>query len=274
MPPHIKANRDKYVHSDSVFAEIFADPKSRLATADELISSMDNDGVDMSVVLNYGWSSASLTREVNDYLLESIARFPKRLIGFCTARFDNSDAALKEIEMCIAAGAKGVGEIRPDITPGKGKIGLLKPLTDYLSERNIIMLTHSSELDGHSYPGKGSATPDLLLSLIKLNPNLKIVCAHWGGGLHLQTGIPEINNTLHNVYFDSAASPFLYPPDIYQNVITAFGAEKLLFGSDYPLLKTNRYLNEIKNLHLPPAVEKGILGENARRLLKLGEELK
>jgi len=273
MPPHIKSNRDKYIHSDSVFAEIFSDPKSRLATADELIDAMDSDNIDISVVHNYGWNSASLTREVNDYILESIARYSKRLIGFCTASFDDVETAMREIERCLAAGAKGIGEIRPDITPGQDKIGLLKPVTDYLAEHNIIMLTHSSEIDGHHYPGKGSATPDLLLSLVKLNPNLKIVCGHWGGGLHLQTGVPEIKNALKNVFFDSAASPFLYPPEIYQSMVTAFGADKLLFGTDYPLLKAKRYFKEIKTLNLPPSVEKGFMGENARRLLGIGEEL-
>jgi uncharacterized protein len=272
MPPHIKLNRDKYIRSDSVFAEIFSDPKSILATADELVSAMDSDGIDISVVLNYGWSSASLTTEVNDYILESIARFPKRLIGFCTAKFDDSDFALREIERCIAADAKGIGEIRPDISPGKDKIALLKPIVDYMVKLNLIMLTHSSETSGHYYPGKGSVTTDLLLSLLKLNPNLKVVCAHWGGDLHLQTNNPEIKNILKNTYFDSAASPFLYSPNIYPSLTAAFGAEKLLFGTDYPLLKAKRYFNEIKTLNMPPATEKGFLGENARRLLGMGKE--
>jgi predicted TIM-barrel fold metal-dependent hydrolase len=272
MPPHIKSDREKYIHSDSVFSEIFSDPKARMATADELISAMDNDGVDISVVLNYGWSSVSLITDINDYILESITRFPKRLIGFCTAPFDDTDAALREIERCVTAGAKGVGEIRPDISSGRDKIQLLKPVCDYLVEHGLIMSTHSSELESHSYPGKGSATPDLLISLLKLNPNLKLVCAHWGGGLHLQTNNPEIKSMLKNTYFDSAASPFLYQPEIYKSMCDAFGADKLLFGTDYPLLKAKRYFSEIKNINLPTQIEQGILGENARRLLGMGKE--
>ena len=53
--------------------------------------------------------------------------------------------------------------------------------------------------------------------------------------------MPEVKKTLANVYFDSAASPFLYSPRIYTQAIETVGSEKLLFGSDYPLLSPQGY---------------------------------
>jgi hypothetical protein len=45
------------------------------------------------------------------------------------------------------------------------------------------------------------------------------------------------------------------------------GAEKILFGTDFPLIPPRRYLKEIDALDLPPNVKKKILGWNAKKLL-------
>ncbi|HUV57072.1 MAG TPA: amidohydrolase, partial [Dehalococcoidales bacterium] len=82
FPPQIKKKRNKYIDSDPCFAILYSNPKARLATADELIASMDEVGVDISVIVNIGWITHELCVETNDYILESVARYPNRLIGF------------------------------------------------------------------------------------------------------------------------------------------------------------------------------------------------
>jgi predicted TIM-barrel fold metal-dependent hydrolase len=72
---------------------------------------------------------------------------------------------------------------------------------------------------------------------------------------------------MKNVFFDTAASPYLYRPEIYHQVIQLVGADKILFGSDYPLLAQGRLLKEINSLDLAPETKSLILGGNARRLL-------
>ena len=83
LPPRIKENRSRYVERDIAFAQIYSGEKVKIANAEDLIQSMDRDGVDVSVIVNYGWSTHELCVETNDYILESLARYPKRLIGFC-----------------------------------------------------------------------------------------------------------------------------------------------------------------------------------------------
>ncbi|MDD5701824.1 MAG: amidohydrolase, partial [Dehalococcoidales bacterium] len=83
FPPRIKANRDSFSARDPLFRLLYSDPKARIITADELISSMDEHHVDISVVLNIDWSTPDLCHETNDYILEAISRFPNRLAGFC-----------------------------------------------------------------------------------------------------------------------------------------------------------------------------------------------
>ena len=72
---------------------------------------------------------------------------------------------------------------------------------------------------------------------------------------------------MQNVYFDTAASPFLYQPQIYTLVSQLVGADKILFGSDYPLLPQTRLLQEINSAALTEEEKSLITGENARKLL-------
>lgn len=269
VPPRIKQERAAYAHADRGFAAVYSDPKAKLATADELISAMDRDGVDMAVALNYGWTSQSLCVEINDYILESVKRFPKRLVGFCTVAPDSGDTGLREIERCVKGGAIGIGEIRPD---QYASVDALLPLTRMAQQHHLILLTHASEPVGHLYPGKGRATPDLLYVLLTACPDLTVVCAHWGGGLPFYALMPEVRAALKNTYFDTAASPFLYAPDIYGYVTRLVGAGRVLFGSDYPLIPQRRFLKEIRSLDLPDAVKGSILGGNAARLLGIPGE--
>jgi predicted TIM-barrel fold metal-dependent hydrolase len=268
FPPQIKKNRNKYTESDPCFAILYSDPKAKLATAEELIDSMDKEGVDISVMVNYGWTTHELCVETNDYILESIARYPRRLVGFCAVQPNAGEAAIVEIERCARAGIKGAGEMRPDIQlfdPGDEMF--MAPLVEVMKEHRLVLLTHASEPVGHTYPGKGTVTPEVLYPFITSFPDLPVVCAHWGGGLPFYALMPEVKQAMGNVFFDTAASPFLYTPDVYTRVVQLVGEDKILFGTDYPLLAPSRLLNEISSLNLPEETKRLILSGNAQRLL-------
>jgi predicted TIM-barrel fold metal-dependent hydrolase len=268
FPPQIKKNRNKYIELDPCFAILYSDPKAKLATADELIASMDEAGVDISVIANIGWTTHELCVETNDYIMESVARYPERLIGFGAVQPQSPESAVAEIERCAKAGLKGIGEMRPDIQLLDLTDELMMaPFVEALIKHKLILLTHASEPVGHDYQGKGAITPDTLYPFITSFPDLTIVCAHWGGGLPFYALMPEVKKAMANVFFDTAASPLLYTPQIYNQVIQLVGADKILFGSDYPLLEQGRLIKEIKALKLAEETENLILSGNARRLL-------
>jgi predicted TIM-barrel fold metal-dependent hydrolase len=268
FPPQIKKNRSKYIERDPCFAILYSNPDSKMATAEELIASMDKAGVDISAILNIGWTTHELCVETNDYIIESISRYPQRLVGFCAVQPQSPQAAVAEIERCANAGIRGVGELRPDIQLfDLGDEIVMEPLVEVLRKHQLILLTHASEPVGHDYPGKGGITPDILYPFITSFPDLTIVCAHWGGGLPFYALMPEVRQAMSNVYFDTAASPFLYSPQVYNQVIQLVGADKILFGSDYPLLAQRRLLEEIKGLDLPEEIKELIISGNAQRLL-------
>jgi predicted TIM-barrel fold metal-dependent hydrolase len=138
-----------------------------------------------------------------------------------------------------------------------------------LRQHKLLLMTHSSEPVGHIYAGKGIVSPALLYWFITYFPDIILICAHWGGGLPFYALMPEVQKALANVYFDTAASPFLYRPDIYRAVSQITGAEKILFGSDYPVMSPGRIHNEIESVGLAEPDKAAILGDNARRLLGL-----
>jgi len=270
FPPQIKKNRSKYIERDPCFAILYSDHNSKIATTDELIASMDEAGVDISVIANIGWITHELCVETNDYIMESIARYPQRLVGFCAVQPQSPQAAAAEIERCAKAGIRGVGEIRPDIQLFDLTDELvMAPFVEALRKFKLILLTHASEPVGHNYPGKGGITPDILYQFITSFPDLTIVCAHWGGGLPFYALMPEVRKAINNVFFDTAASSFLYTPQIYNQVIQLVGADKILFGSDYPLLAQSRLLKEIEALDLPEEIKNLMLSGNAQRLLSI-----
>lgn len=267
FPPWLRDSRQGYLN-DPCFAELYDSPKARMATAEEMIDSMDENGVDMSVICNIGWTSHEACVRTNDYILESVARYPDRLVGMCAIQPAAGEAAVQELERCAKAGATGVGEMRPDVQGfDPGDVELMRPLAEVLERYNMIFLTHTSEPVGHLYPGKGGVTPGMLYKLICNFPDLRIVCAHWGGGLPFYALMPEVGRALTNTFFDTAATPFLYKPEIFKFVAEIAGADKILLGSDYPLMPPKRVIAQVESLELPLGVNTKILGDNARRLL-------
>ena len=270
FPPQVKNNRRKYIESDPCFALLYSNSKASLATAEELVKSMDRAGIETSVIVNIGWTTHELCVETNDYILESINRYPDRLIGFCSVQPLTCDAALYEIERCAQAGIKGVGELRPDTQMfNLMDEQVVKPMVGMMVKHKLIFLSHASEPVGHDYPGKGRITPDVLYPFIESYPELKIICAHWGGGLPFYSLMPEVRKSLTNVFFDSAASPLLYKPEIYRHIACIAGADKILFGSDYPLIEQQRAFKEVTSSDLPEEDKNLILGGNAASLFGL-----
>lgn len=270
VPPSFRERRSDLAAVDATVSALFSTSGSRLATAEELITAMDADGVERAIVMGVGWTDQRVAREANDYIIEATVDYPERLTGFCSVNPGWGEGALKEIERCAAAGLKGIGELHPDsqeIDIANKKS--MAPVLDLARSLELPVLVHSSEPVGHQYPGKGRTTPEKLYQLITNYPDNTIICAHWGGGLPFYALMPEVPKSLENVYFDSAASPFLYSPEVFVKVVELIGVEKVLFASDFPLMKPNRALKQLYDLNMAQADKQRILGENIARLLGL-----
>ena len=270
LPRRFIEQRSELLARDATLKTLFTKKRSPMAGAEALIDVMDQEEVSRAVVMGMGWTDLELAREANAYVADAVSRYPQRLTGFCSVNPAWGDEAVAEVERWAKTGSRGIGELHPDtqdfdITDGPG----LAPLMEAARRLDLPVLVHASEPVGHSYPGKGKTTPDRLYRFIQNFPKNTIICAHWGGGLPFYALMPEVSEVINNVYFDTAASVLLYKPEVVSAVVDLVGAEKILFGSDFPLVHPRRLLPQIETSAIGRAAQEAILGGNAARLLDL-----
>lgn len=271
FPPEIIAHRERYLAQDRWFGLLYEDPKAHLATAEDLVAEMDASGVDVSVAFCFAWSDMGLCRETNDYVLDACRRHPGRLIGLAVVQPRAGREAVREAVRCVEQGMAGVGELMPD---GQGfaldDASVMGALAAALVEAGVPLMVHTSEPVGHHYRGKGTVALDAVYRFVCAHPQLTVILSHWGGGLPFYELMPEVRRAFARVHYDTAASPYLYDDRIFPLVAGAL-PEKVLFGTDFPLLRQAPFIERVQASGLPAAVEAGVLGGNARRLFRLEE---
>ena len=268
FPASIRTARERFFHGEPAFRLLYDSPKSRMVGVDELIAAMDEDGVDRSVVFGFPWRSLETARLNNDYILEAVARYPERLAGLCCLD-SGAEGATAEVARCLDAGLAGIGELA--FYTGGIEAADLDHLAEPMAlcrERGRLALIHTNEPVGHVYPGKTPNTLRQIYELVGRFPENKIVLAHWGGGIFFYSLLKkEVGQRLANVWFDTAASPYLYDARIWAAARDTIGVDKILFGTDFPLLRASRYLKEIEASGLSADQRARVLGGNAAQLL-------
>jgi len=263
--PEFVGRRETYLQRDAWFGQLYADPKASMVTAEELIAEMDRSGVDAAVAFGFAWADQELCRAANDYVLEAVSRWPQRLFGFAVVN-PAAPGALPELERCLAAGLRGLGELMPD---GQGYTlddQRLDALVAQMARWRRPILVHAGEPIGHPYPGKSTSTLQPLYELARRHPDVTLVAAHWGGGLFFYELMPEVRRVLSNVYYDTAASLYLYQDDIFP-LAARIAPHKVLFATDYPLIGQGRFLSHVRCVGLGASDLAAVLGGNARRIL-------
>ena len=268
FPPEIIARRAEFLEQDAFFEELYGHPRAKMATAEDLLASMEADGVDVSVTFPFGWRDQGLIEECNSYVLQAMRDHPGRIVGLA------GDTAAGR-----GARRRRDGAMRPRGDARHRRVDATRP--GLPAERHTsahaaggggagagpLRLDAYERAGGPPYRGKGDVTPAELQAFIAAFPTLRIVAAHWGGGYPFYELMPEVHAAATNVWYDSAASLYLYRPEIFGEVARIAGPQKILWGSDFPLLGQRRMLDYARSSGLDDEALSLALGENARALL-------
>lgn len=248
FPPRLIEERARLAADDAMFGEMYGDPRAKMATAEDLIASMDRAGVDVSLAAGFWWQDATLRAEHAAYLLDAAARYPRRILPF-----------VPQSPGAAAPGAAGHGELRVT-DPAAIEVG------------DAPILVHCSEEVGHTYGGKaGGLTPGGLWKLLATHSSARVIAAHWGGGFPFYALMPEVRAVIDagQVVFDTAASPLLYGTDAPRRGIDLVGVGAVCWGSDFPLRDQTLDRAMIEASLPDPFEREMILGKNAARFLDL-----
>jgi predicted TIM-barrel fold metal-dependent hydrolase len=170
-------------------------------------------------------------------------------------------------------GVKGF-KFHPSVQDFMPNDHMVYPLYEVIAEAKLPALFHTGQTGvGAGTPGGGGirlkySNPMLLDDVAADFPDMPIVLAHpsfpWQEeALSVATHKPQ-------VYIDlSGWSPKYFPPILVQYANTLL-KEKILFGSDYPVMAPERWMADFDKLPIKPEVRPLIMKENAARLLKLG----
>jgi predicted TIM-barrel fold metal-dependent hydrolase len=268
FPEKIKQDRSGYFDNEPEFKLLYDSPKAKISTTDELIISMDRYQVDISIICGFPWRNPEYIKHNNDTIIESVQKYPDRIKGL--ACFDAAwDGAADEAQRCIDAGLCGAGELAFYLSGiDEEAVSFLDPVMAVLRDKgNLPCMIHTNEPIGHKYFGKTPITLEQIYTLAKTFPDNKIILAHWGGGIFFYNIMKkETKTVLKNIWYDTAASPFLYDSQIYDIAVNAGVADKILFGTDFPLLKPDRYYKDIDHSNITAPQKQQILGKNAALL--------
>lgn len=268
FPPPVTNDRNRYL-DDPAFGTLYTDPAARLATADDLLRQMDTDGISLSVIVGFPWEEPDRLRRHNDSLLEAATCHPDRLIPFCCVHPEHPDAA-REAERCLMAGARGIGEIAcygRDFDADL--LDHLDPVMQVAKKWDVPVMLHTNEPVGHRYPGKAPMTLKGITDLASRFPENRILCAHGGGGLPFYGLLKKSPLAAGNLWFDTAAFPYLYQSASYRHLMEILPPDRLVFGSDWPLLPPRRYFQDMEAAGLSPDQIRSLTEKAASTLLRL-----
>ena len=243
FPPRFIEQRAELVARDPAFGALYGNPRATVATAEDLLTSMRDAGIDVSVACGFWWSDPALAAEH-----EVAERSGGSIIAFVPAR--SADGL---------PSTAGIGEVREDAAAA-------------VPEAECAVLLHCSEEVGHAYPGKsGGLTPGALWELLADRPQARLIAAHWGGGFPFYGLMPEVRAVIDTgrLLFDTAASHYLYEPAVFARAIDLVGASAIAWGSDFPLRPQAIDLAEVRAALPDDDARALVLGGNAARFLGL-----
>ena len=182
-------------------------------------------------------------------------------VGFAGMHQDYPDFA-GELERCISLGLKGV-KIHPDIQRMDILCDRMFELCEIIEGRMPLFLHMGDNRAEYRY-----SEPEKLAKLLDRFPHLEVVAAHLGG----YQAWDEAEKYLYgreNVWYDISSSLWAMSPEKAGYLIDRCGADRVMFGTDYPVMPIDPYVSMFMKIDLDEQTRQDIFYNNAKRFLKI-----
>lgn len=226
---------------------------------EEMIETMDRLGIDKLCLSPFLGCFCDFRRG-NDLLGEVVKRRPGRLLGQITVNPNYPDEVLPELKRCESEYGVRMLKIHPFCheypADGQGYRDLWK----YAHENDLVVLTHTWESDAN-------CAPTMFGKIAAEHPGAKIILAHAGVTQEGCRQTIEVVAKHENLFLDTASSqPHV---GMIERFVRELGADRVLFGSDMPLLEPAAQFGKIAYARISEEEKEKILGLNLRRLLRI-----
>lgn len=225
-------------------------------TVDMLRKQGDLAGIDRFVILPVGLKPDRV-RHINDFILEQVAAEP-RFLGFGTVHAAMEQIA-EEVEYILSKGLRGI-KMHPDSQVFAIDDPRLFPVYEQIQEKLPVILHMGDQRFDYSHPAR-------LRHVLELFPKLQVIAAHFGGYSMYETAYELLKDK--DCIFDISSSLMFMPEGVAERYINAYGAERMAFGTDYPLWDPVTETKRFQQLKLTPAQFDQIAHKTAERILHL-----
>ena len=237
-------------------------------TLDQLLQEMEEAGVDKLILSSFVLAGVELCS--NTEAGELALKHPDKFAMACTVDPRDGMAAYYEVERCVKEYNCRALRLEP-YAYGNGKVGappndkMYYPLYAKCIELDIAVVLQV----GHTGPLMPSecGRPIYLDEVALTFPELRIAGAHLGQPWHEEMMI--LAWKFPNVYIETSARPPKFWPKPFKQFVATYGKDKVLWGTDYPLLPFKRCVDEVEDLNLDMDAKKRLLRENAIAFFKL-----
>ena len=212
-------------------------------------------GIDHFIVQSVATTPKQVS-SINHFIAEAVANSNGRFTGLGTLHPD-SEKIKEEVEEILSLGLKGV-KLHPDIQG----IGINDPRMHKiykLCEGHLTMLLHTGD---HRYD---FSNPNQMKPVLEKYPNLTVIGAHFGGWSVWREATEQLKD-YKNFYVDCSSSLYAISPQEAKELIMAYGTDRVLFGTDYPLWKPEIELERFMQIDLTDKEREDILYNNAFKL--------
>ena len=244
-----------------------------LKTFEQMLEEYSKCGVEKLVLFAWDAETAShMPRVANEFVAKVADRYPERVVGFASVD-PHKKSAVKDLEYAIRdLNLRGL-KLHPQVQAFEPNDRAYYPLYSKCVELGVPVTFHTgSTYWGAGLEGGGGvklrfSDPMLLDDVAADFPELKLIMAH--PGWPWQDEQLAVATHKNNVYVDlSGWSPKYFQP-LLITYMTKMIPQKFLFGTDYPMLSPQRWLQDFETLHVSPEIKDMILRDNAKNLLKL-----